>query len=173
MPSLLRHHPLTLLQSLRYLEAVFRTPARAREFLLDAEAEEQTVARCVAQVGPESGTVLSQVVRAKPRPVQTAHVLFLAARADRLAAPSLVGRSAEAMYASCHDVAGPHMMHLARTWEEGAEEVLWFAREAVFPRREPAHQTARGSTGSQDASPTQTEQSVWLLRRNSSGKRIA
>jgi pimeloyl-ACP methyl ester carboxylesterase len=127
LPYLLTHHPLVLLRTSSNPSVLFNTPARAREFLLGQNADEEIVSRCVAQVYPESSAVLSELVKAQPLPLKTSHVLFLAADSDRLAAPNLVRQSADQMQGQFQQFHGSHLLMLVGEWQGAADAVLRFA----------------------------------------------
>lgn len=134
MPYQLTHHPWLYGQLSKDPSILFATEQRAREYLFGQDAPAQMVEHYLDECWcPASGQALQQMLFAKPQPLHTRHILFLAGRQDHSVSPRLVRQSAKRLHAPFIELEGPHDVTLAGDWQGAANAILSFVQQSQEP----------------------------------------
>jgi pimeloyl-ACP methyl ester carboxylesterase len=118
LPYQLSHHPRLYWQLSKDPSALFATEARAREYLFGQDTPAPVVRWYLDECWcPASGRALQQMLFARPAPLRTSHLLFLAGHQDASVSPRLIRQSATRMQAPLIEMPGPHDVMLVDGWE--------------------------------------------------------
>jgi pimeloyl-ACP methyl ester carboxylesterase len=130
MPGQFVKHPLVYPKLLKDPSAFFTTPALVREFLLGQDTSEQIVRWYLETCWcHESGKAMQGMLQARPQPLRTNQILFLAGRADKSVSLRSIRASAARLHAPLLELDAPHDLMLAGDWQRAADAVRAFAQQ--------------------------------------------
>jgi pimeloyl-ACP methyl ester carboxylesterase len=124
---------------------LFDTPAKIRRYLLEPDADDDTVNLIAAQLGGETKALTSECLRwmrEARQPLQAQQVLVLGGEADVFFPPVELSRCAHVYAAEGAHVEvipqAPHDLMVSRTWQAGADHVVRFVGEVAHPEQRDA-----------------------------------